>query len=297
MGREAIGRAEGSPSLKAAYTHAVGAHRLLRRDDWLMLPGERAALEGVLSFVEPELSIEIGTHSGGSLQSISAHSARVHSFDLVSHPAVTQKRFPNVDFHIGDSHELLPLLLKELEQSGETIDFAFVDGDHSATGVRRDVGDLLGSSCTQETVILLHDTLNAEVRTALEQVDFSTFDSVCFVDLDLVHGRVAKEGQGANKLLWGLGMVVTGDRLDTEWPTSYSARELYADLSRSLLESGAIAEPFGHSQLVELDQEVARLKSVVQTMERSASWRVTRPLRDVKTHVRRLRHRRGAASA
>jgi Methyltransferase domain len=296
MGGEAIGLIERSPLLRRHYTHAV-ARRLLRRDDWLMLPGERAALEGVLSFVEPHLSIEIGTHSGGSLESISAHSAEVHSFDLASHPAVTKERFPNVEFHIGDSHELLPLFLKELEQSGGTVDFAFVDGDHSAAGVRRDVVDLLGSSCMRETVILLHDTLNADVRAGLELVDFSTYDSVCFVDLDLVHGRVAKKGQGANKLLWGLGMVVTGDRLDAEWPTHYSARELYADFSRSLLGSGAIDEPFGHSQLVELHEEVARLKSAVQRMERSASWRVTRPLRDIKTRVHGLRHRRGAASS
>jgi hypothetical protein len=92
-------------------------------------------------------------------------------------------------------------------------------------------------------------------------------------------------------------MVVTGDRLDAEWPTHYSARELYADFSRSLVGSGAIDEPFGHSQLVELHEEVARLKSAVQRMERSASWRVTRPLRNIKSRVRRLRHRRSAASS
>ena len=258
-----------------------------------MSPGERAALEGVLLFVEPRLSIEIGTYSGGSLASISAHSAKVHSFDLASHPSVTQERFPNVDFHIGDSHELLPLVLRELELSGETIDFVFVDGDHSAEGVRRDVLDLLESPCTPETVILLHDTLHVGVRSGLEQVDFSAFESVCFVDLDLVQGRVAKEGPQANKLLWGLGIVVTGDRLEVEWPSPYSAPELYAGLSRSLVESSAIDEPFGSSQLVELHEEVARLKSVVRRMERSASWRMTRPLRGIKARARRLRQRHG----
>jgi Methyltransferase domain len=261
-----------------------------------MSPGERAALEGVLSFVEPRLSIEIGTYSGGSLESISAHSATVHSFDLASHPSLTKERFPNVDFHIGDSRELLPIFLRELELSAGAIDFVFVDGDHSAEGVRRDVLNLLESPCTSETVILLHDALYADVRTGLNRVDYSTFDSVCFVDLDLVHGRVAKEGPQANKLLWGLGIVVTGDRLDVEWPSQYSAPELYAGLSRSLVESGAIDEPFGSSQLVELHEEVAHLKSVVRRMERSASWRVTRPLRDLKARARRLR-RRGGPSA
>jgi hypothetical protein len=162
--------------------------------------------------------------------------------------------------------------------------------------VRRDVLDLLESACTPETVIVLHDTLHADVRTGLEQVDFSSFDSVCFVDLDLVQGRVAKEGPQANKLLWGLGIVVTGDRLDVEWPTQYSAPALYAGLSRSLVESDAIEEPFGSSQLADLHEEVAHLKSVVRRMERSASWRVTRPLRNLKAGARRLR-RRGGLSA
>lgn len=261
-----------------------------------MLPGERAALEGVLAFVEPRLSIEIGTHAGGSLQSISAHSATVHSFDIVSHPDVTQERFPNVHFHIGDSHELVPDVLTDLARAGEAIDFAFVDGDHRAGGVRRDVLDLLEAPCTRETVILLHDTLNADVRTGLEQVDFSAFDSVCFVDLDLVHGRVMREGPQENELWWGLGMVVTGDRLDAEWPVPYSAREVYAGFSRSQVQAGAIAEPIGYGQLVELHEEIADLKSLVRKMESSASWRLTAPLRRVKAQARRLRRRRAASA-
>jgi hypothetical protein len=257
-----------------------------------MLPGERAALEGVLSFVEPRLSIEIGTHAGGSLQSISAHSATVHSFDIVPHPAVTKERFPNVEFHIGSSHDLLPAFLEELTHADETVDFAFVDGDHSPAGVRRDVIDLLESSCTRKTVILLHDTLNRDVRTGLEEVDFSAFDAVCFVDLDLVQGRVMREGPQENELWWGLGLVVTGDPLDDGWPAPYSGREVYERFSGSLVQDGAIEEPIGYGQLVELHEEIARLKSLVREMERSTSWRLTRPLRGIKAGARRLRRRR-----
>jgi hypothetical protein len=270
----------------------VSARRLLRHDDWVMLPGERAALEGILSFVRPRIAIEIGTHAGGSLQVISAQSTRVHSFDIVSHPAVTHERFPNVEFHIGDSHDLLPPFLTDLARRGESIDFAFVDGDHSAGGVRRDVLDLLESSCMHHGVILLHDTLNADVRTGLEQIDFSAFDSVCFVDLDLVSGRVMREGPQKNELWWGLGIVVLGEPLDSEWPTPYSARDVYAGFSRSLTESGSIEEPIGYGQLVELHDEIASLKSLVRKMERSASWRLTRPLREIKARARRLRQRR-----
>ena len=250
-----------------------------------MLPGERAALEGVLSFVEPRLSIEIGTYAGGSLRSISAHSRTVHSFDIAAHPAATRERFPNVEFHPGDSHELLPVFLAELAHAGESVDFAFVDGDHSAGGVRQDILDLLESSCTRETVILLHDTLNADVRTGLEQIDFSVFGSVSFVDLDFVHGRVMREGPQKNELWWGLGIVVTGNRLDAAWPSPYSAREVYAGFSRSLTESGAIEEPIGYGQLIELHDEIANLKSIVRKMEMSASWRLTRPFRAIKART------------
>ena len=99
------------------------------------------------------------------------------------------------------------------------------------------------SPCTPETVILLHDTLHVGVRSGLEQVDFSAVRVRVLVDLDLVQGRVAKEGPQANKLLWGLGIVVTDDRLEVEWPSPYSAPGPYAGLSRSLVESSAIDEP------------------------------------------------------
>ena len=111
-----------------------------------MMPGERAALEGLLSALKPSLSIEIGTSKGGSLERISAHSRAVHAFDLGRHAQLTSDRFPNVTFHIGDSHELLPTFLLRLAAAMQNVDFAFVDGDHSAVGVRRDVEDLLSST-------------------------------------------------------------------------------------------------------------------------------------------------------
>ena len=273
----------------AKYTRAVTMSRFLTRGEWLMLPGERAALEGVLSFVHPGLSIEIGTHTGGSLERLSAHSDAVHAFDLVLHPSVTPDRFPNVTFHVGDSHELLPTVLDELARVRKNVDFVLVDGDHRAEGVRQDLADLLSSPCLRETVVLLHDTLNESVRAGLEQVDFSAFANVRFVDLDFIQGRVMREGPQQDELWYGLGLVVTGvGPWNSDWPDTYAASEVYAGFSSSLARADAIEQRLGYRQLVELQREAAEQKALVKLMESSVSWRLAAPLR----HLRALTQRR-----
>jgi cephalosporin hydroxylase len=87
---------------------------LLGRENWAMLPGERTVLEGLLAALQPTLSVEIGTDKGGSLERICAHSVTVHAFDLIRLEEITSDRFPNLVFHEGDSHELLPGVLAGL---------------------------------------------------------------------------------------------------------------------------------------------------------------------------------------
>lgn len=247
-----------------------------------MLPGERAALKGLLSALRPSLSIEIGTDKGGSLELIAEHSETVHAFDLVRDPAVRPDRFPNVSFHIGDSHDLLPRVLEQLSSEGGSVDFAFVDGDHTAAGVRRDLEDLLSSSSVEETVIFVHDTLNERVRAGLEQVDYAAFEKVTLVDLDFVQGRALREDGG----LWaGLGIVVTGFDLGTEagGPAVYGAPEVYAGLSASTRPN--------YDPVAEVEQELAIQRELLALMEASLSWRLTAPLRALA----RLSRARGSA--
>jgi len=258
-----------------------------------MPPGERAACEGILSLLQPSLSIEIGTATGGSLEPISAQSREVHAFDLERRPELTSERFPNVTFHVGDSHELLSTLLQELAAAGRNVDFALVDGDHSARGARQDVEDLLASPCVGRTVILLHDTLNASVRAGLEQVDYDGFDKVRFVDLDFVQGRVLREGPHRDQLWSGLGLVVTG--ADFEGPSrasAYPAPDVYEAFSSSLVAGGHIAQRLGYEQLVQLERHAEDQRRLVKLMERSWSWRVTAPLRRARTLMRRRRSER-----
>jgi hypothetical protein len=254
-----------------------------------MRPGERAALEGVLSALKPSLSIEVGTSKGGSLERISAHSTAVHAFDLTRGVELTSDRFPNVTFHIGDSHELLPPLLKQFATAMENVDFAFIDGDHSAVGVRRDVEDLLSSPSVGRSIILLHDTLNDRVRAGLEQIDYGAFEKVRFVDLDFVQGVIFHEGPNKDELWHGLGLIVTGREIGevSPWPQVYAAPDVYAAFAGVLAGSNVAHRP-GYNQLLELEHDLAVQREVVRLMERSWSWRLTAPLRSLRQVVRRL---------
>jgi len=173
--------------------------------------GERAALEGFLTQIRPALAIEIGVAEGGSLHRLAAYAEEVHAFDLVSAPAAVAG-LSNVHFHLGDSHTLLPRLLATFEETGRCVDFVLVDGDHSAPGVRRDVEDLLASTAVTDTLILLHDTMNEEVRSGLEQVSFSSYPKVAYVDLDCVPGHLFVAPELRNELWGGFGIVLVDTR-------------------------------------------------------------------------------------
>ncbi|MEH3055202.1 MAG: class I SAM-dependent methyltransferase [Patulibacter minatonensis] len=174
---------------------------------WQMTYGERLAFEGLLAQLKPTLAIEIGTAEGGSLARIAEHSAEVHSFDLV---APSFEVADHVTLHPGDSHAELPRFLAQLAAEGRHPDFVLVDGDHSAEGVQQDVEDLLASDAITECVIVLHDTINEEVRAGLEAVDWTSFAKVRYVDLDAVPGRMVVSDHVARRgALWGgLGLAI-----------------------------------------------------------------------------------------
>src|SRR4029079_18752381 len=148
----------------------------------------------------------IGTAQGGSLAQIAAHSGEVHSFDLVR-PEELQVP-DNVTLHTRDSHELLPRLLAELSEAGRNVGFVLVDGDHSADGVRRDLVDLISSPACGSTVVLIHDTMNAEARAGVEAAGLGGREEVAYLDLEFVPGRLPRKGPFRNQLWGGLGPAV-----------------------------------------------------------------------------------------
>ncbi len=289
---------------------------------WQMSRGERAAIEGVLAALEPSLAIELGTAEGASLHRIALHAREVHSFDL-REPVLPPPA--NAVLHTGDSHELLPAFLAELTETDRNVDFALVDGDHSAEGVRRDIEDLLDSPAVHRTVIVVHDTANEQVRRGVEAVRFAAWPKVAHVELDWVPGHLFAEPALRNELWFGLGLVVVdGARLaigtDPYERRYHPAGPLLAEI-RELVQARERIPPPARAPLIEAAQmrpqlaelltELGQLRlreaelatelraararlegaeRALQDIKGSASWRMTEPLRAAKGRVPRRRN-------
>ncbi len=182
--------------------------RVFASTTWQMSLGERAALTGLLAELTPRLSLEIGIGTGGSLPVIASYSAEVHAFDLDRPVGLSLER-ARVTFHIGDSHTLLPRVLEDLKGRGTPVDFALVDGDHSAEGVRKDIEDLLRADAVADCAILVHDTMNPEVRRGIEAVQFDAHSKVRYVDLEFLPGYLAQEGPFSGQLWGGFALILT----------------------------------------------------------------------------------------
>src|SRR5207248_2955532 len=142
------------------------------------------------------------------LERLQAHAAEVHALDLVALAPDVAARFPDVVFHIGDSHELLPQVLASFTENERNVDFVLVDGDHSTEGVRRDLVNLLASTALGSSIILIHDTMNDFVRAGVETALAGQHGRATYIDLDFVPGYMVREGPFRHELWGGLGLVV-----------------------------------------------------------------------------------------
>jgi hypothetical protein len=245
--------------------------------------GERAAFEGLLSQSKPRLALEIGTYNGGSLRFLAAHCAHVHTFDLYD-LVEDRTRFGNVTFHIGDSKLLVPKLLQQLETDRQELDFALIDGDHSAEGVRQDLINLLGSSATHSMLILLHDTMNVETRAGIERVGLSTHPNVVYHELDFIPGYEFVGGHFDGQVWGGLGLVITGDRRAEGYLDS-PAQSRYRDPFQRFHSADWLSKELERAQ-----SELRLSQHWLEAIQSSLSWRLTAPLRVGKRKLgRRLR--------
>ena len=191
--------------------HPFFALPVVAADRWQMQQGERFALDGLLAALRPRLAIEVGTYEGGSLRRIAAHAEHVHAFDLDPKVAQLADEFDNVTFHIGDSAELLPQVLADLGRDGRHVDFALVDAAHTRDAVRGDGAALLDADACRQTVIVFHDSANAEVRAGLEDLDLPAHPKVALALLDCVPGYLVQAHHDASlvgQAFNGLALVV-----------------------------------------------------------------------------------------
>jgi hypothetical protein len=210
----------------------------------------------------------------------------VHSFDLVL-PSEHLRELSNVTLHTGDGHELLPKLLSGLADAGRNVDFALVDGDHSAEGVRRDMEDLLDSPAVGNTVIVVHDTMNETVRAGLEEVSYDGYPKVAYVDLDFVAGYMFREPSLEHELWGGLGLVVVDSSRGAYFSRGvrqeryHPAFDLMTRARNIIVAAGG--DPDGTSEeLLQLRQELDQARGWLRDMQGSLSWRITEPLRVAK---------------
>jgi hypothetical protein len=263
---------------------------------WQMSLGERAAIEGVLSQLKPDLAIEIGTAEGASLRRIAAHAKEVHSFDL---GAPSLELPEHVTLHPGDSHQLLPEVLDGLVREGRNVDFALVDGDHSSDGVKRDIEDLLNSDAVRQAMIVVHDVNNEQVRRGVGAVRYRAWGKVAYVELDWVPGYMFREERLRHELWGGLGLIVV-DSSRPAYPNPqpiqqryYEAAPLFAEVRDLVVarEQDHAARRAGELQklrerVTELEQQFLNELRVRRALEASVSWKITRPLRSAKARVR-----------
>jgi predicted O-methyltransferase YrrM len=115
------------------------------------MPAELAPLIGILSMRPPKRVLEIGTFRGGTLWvwcNVAAPDATIVSVDLPGGPfggggydarevEGFAMRGQTLRLVLGDSHT--PDVRAEVESAlGGPVDFLFIDGDHSYSGVRTD---------------------------------------------------------------------------------------------------------------------------------------------------------------
>ena len=162
--------------------------------NWQMLSSERIALTGLLARLRPRRALEVGVFHGGSLSLIAQFCERVWALDV--DPEVPHRfRVPsNVDLRIGDPTSVLANMLDELDAADESLDFVFIDADHSAEGIRRDIETLIQRPRPprEPMFVLMHDSANPECRRGISSAGWAACPYVHHVELDFVPGQIVE---------------------------------------------------------------------------------------------------------
>lgn len=101
-------------------------------------PGELWLLLSIVGSMNPELIVEVGCNTGGSLFAWRSTGAEVIGVSLGPHDPRETCEPHGAKIITGDSHLLATIELLRKELDGRRPDFWFIDGDHSEAGCRAD---------------------------------------------------------------------------------------------------------------------------------------------------------------
>lgn len=224
--------AEDKIRVERPFLDSAFSYPFLPLPDWQMSLAERFTFLSILDQIRPSLAIEIGTYRGGSLQAISHYSSKVLSVDInESFRENLAGMFPNVEFHVGDSKEVLPGLVDGLNSENRSPEFVLIDGAHSRDGVRSDIESILGIRPFRDMVILCHDSFNPDCRAGMLDANWSKSPFVQFVELDLVAGNLVEQDFDTSlrgEMWGGLAIaILSPSRRDADLIVSQSRKWLF----------------------------------------------------------------------
>ena len=101
-------------------------------------PYELSIMLGIVAAMRPNLIVEVGCDTGGSLYAWGSTGADVIGVSLGPHDPSKPWHSHGATLIQGDSHHVNTIARLEKELDGRRPDFFFIDGDHSEAGCRSD---------------------------------------------------------------------------------------------------------------------------------------------------------------
>lgn len=232
---------------------------------WQMTRAERFSLLHIIKVFKPELSLEIGTSKGGSLQVLSRFSKEVVSVDI--DPGVESNlkdAFPNVAFKSGDSSALLPQLVGEINNSDKAVGLVLIDGDHSEHGVYNDINSILQLKPKRPVAILMHDSFNPPCRRGMLGANWHECPNVHYVEIDFVGGILVPGRKTADEsMVGGFGFaLMLPERRQFELKIFESQAHKFGILNRVADNSDNMGQRFMKHIMTSFGQLKSRLRYI-----------------------------------